>query len=66
MYSFLNLQENEYVLIRNKSMSAISYKDINDVQQSENFDIIIIISHINDDQENTIKFKIYILITSRK
>lgn len=59
-------QENEHVLIRSKSLSAVCYKDSNDIQQTEDFDIIIIVSHINDNFDRTVNFQVYILITNKK
>lgn len=36
------------------------------MQQTEDFDIIIIISHINDNLDRTVNFQVYILITNKK
>lgn len=55
------------MLIQNKHKSGVSYKDSNDVQQTDDFDITVIMSHINqDDPQRMMKFQVYILLTSRR
>ncbi|XP_059469171.1 KICSTOR complex protein SZT2-like [Neocloeon triangulifer] len=62
--------DNEYVLIQLKSTHPVMYKDNHDVKQTDDFDVTLIISHaqMDDEPQNpfALNLKYYILLTSRR
>lgn len=61
--------ENEYVLVQVTSTPQVWYKDSQDRQQTDDFDVTLIISNLSktwQPNENILHLKFYIILTSRR
>nr|XP_018915153.1 PREDICTED: protein SZT2-like [Bemisia tabaci] len=57
--------ESEYVLVQIKSMPFVTYKDKNDIQQTDDFDVTVIITQLDSDV-SALCLQYFILMTSRR
>lgn len=61
--------ENEYVLVQVTSTPQVWYKDSQDQQQTDDFDVTLVISNQSQKwqpNEDTLHLKFYIVLTSRR
>ncbi|XP_025829072.1 KICSTOR complex protein SZT2-like [Agrilus planipennis] len=62
-------KEDEYVLVQVSNMPQMSYKDSQDCQQTDDFDITVIITRLNNASnfaDNVLVLKYYVILISRR
>lgn len=62
------LQDNEYVMVQLSQTPHVSYRDAQDVKQTDDFDITLIVWHDGTMSEcsTTLHLNYYIILTSRR
>lgn len=59
-------EEAEFVLVQVSSTPQMSYRDSQDFQHTDDYDVTLIVSHLPHPEQHALHLKCYLILTSRR